>query len=284
MSPKLNSFEKRVRELDEELKGDIGVCVEQHGSGDQWSLRGDEMFPTASSIKTSILAVLGHYAKKKEVDLKEKIAAPKSVMVGGSGVITDLSPGAEYAVEDLAILMIVISDNTATNMIIDHLGIDAINKQLDEWGMEKTVLHRKVNFKRKPSDPPLFAESTPNEMTTLLARIGRRKLLGKKWDGWAEDVLRRQKLRDALPRYLPDSGSWSGKDRAFTVAHKTGSIDGCRIDAGIITSPAGRYSISVFTKNLKDNRYHADNEGVLAIGKVSRAAYDFLLRRKRSEK
>lgn len=269
-------LEQRFRQIDRKLDGRMGICVEDLETEKRWGLREDELFPTASLIKVQILAVLCERAKRGKADLSRKLRVPKRDIVGGSGVLKNLTPGGQYSLRDLAVLMIILSDNTATNVLIDYLGVQRINDQLRAWGYEQTTLHRKINFDLDTKDPKWLAESTPGETADLLSRIARRKLLGARYDRLVEEILAQQKYDTAIPRLLPGSGTWDEKNPDFIVAHKTGSIEHCRIDGGIVTSPAGRYVIAVFTKDLDDNRYHPDNEGVLAIAKASRAAYDHI--------
>jgi beta-lactamase class A len=252
----------------------IGVCTIDLATGacDGW--RDDESFPTASCIKVPILAALFERAKRDKLDLDTKVRMRKGDKVGGSGVLRHMTPGTEFTLRDLGMLMTIVSDNAATNMLIDYLGLKAINASIQSWDMKRTVLWRKIDFTKSTKKKKWLGESSPGDMANLLARIGRRELLGKKHDAEMEEMLAAQKYDTAIPRYLPNSGNWSDDDPEIVVAHKTGSITGVRVDAGIVTAPFGRYVVSAFVKDLEDNRYHSDNPGVLAIGRVARKVHD----------
>ena len=201
-------MDKKLKALDKNLEGKIGISVEWLETGERWGVRNSELFPTASLIKIFILAVLYNNAKTEKINLKRrKLELRKKDIVKGSGVLRDMTPGLKLPLRDLAYLMIIVSDNTATNLIIDYLGLKNINKQLYEWGFSQTQLHRKIYFTRKQDDAFWLAVSSPDETTDLLSKIARRKLLGRKFDGFMEEVLNAQHYSTALPRLLPGSGT-----------------------------------------------------------------------------
>lgn len=275
-------LEKRLRKLDGRLAGELGLWACDLETGDSWGLREDDVFSTASVIKIQILAVF--YAQIKARRLRP--ATPRNVrrtdMVDGSGVLKHFSPGTRLSLRDLAVLMTIVSDNTATNMIIDRLGIQRINDQLREWGFEKTTLWRKIAFDKLAStDPKWLGQTTPRETGELLALIAERKLLGKRYDTELEQILSWQKSDTGIGRRLPGAGLLDEDDAApgVTVANKTGAVDHVRNDCGIVTAPFGRFVLSAFTRHLDDNRYHPDNEGMKCIARAARTVYDHLEQR-----
>ncbi len=270
----------RVCKAEERRTGaKIAASVTDLESGDSWGWRENEQCPTASLVKLQILCALMERVKAGGIDEAEEVALRKRDIVGGSGILKNLTPGVALSLRDLSVLMMIVSDNTATNMLIDRLGLRAINAAIRDWGYSETVLWRKIDFRVDTRKPKWFGQSTPAETTDLLCRIARREFLGKRFDRRIEAVLADQKYDTALPRLLPGSGSWNDENPEIVVAHKTGSIDGARIDAGIVTAPFGRYAISVFVRGLKDGRYHSDNAGIMAIARVSRAVYGAMEKR-----
>lgn len=261
------------------IKARIGVCTIDLATDARDGWRDDEQFPTASCIKVPILAALFERVKDDRLDLDHRIGLRKKDIVGGSGVLRHMTPGTQFTLRDLGMLMTIVSDNTATNMLIDFLGLEEINESIQSWGLKRTVLWRKIDFSVNPKKKKWLGESSPGDMADLLAMIGRRSFLGKKLDGEMECMLAAQKYDTAIPRYLPNSGNWSDDNPEIVVAHKTGSITGVRVDAGIVTAPFGRYVVSAFAKDLPDNRYHSDNAGVLAIGRVARKVHDAMAKR-----
>ncbi len=257
----------------------IAVSVIDSSSGDSWGYRENDQCPTASLIKLQILCALMERVKSREIDLAESIVLRRRDLVKGSGVLRDLTPGLSLSLRDIAVLMTIVSDNTATNMLIDRLGLKDINTAIESWGYVDTVLWRKIDFRVDVRKPKWLGQSTPAETSDLLARIACREFLGKRFDAKIEDILAGQKYDTALPRLLPGSGTWRGADSDIAVAHKTGSIEGARIDAGIVTAPFGRYVISVFVRDLKDNRYHPDNAGIVSISRISKVVYRELEKR-----
>jgi beta-lactamase class A len=187
--------------------------------------------------------------------------------VGGSGVLNLLGqPSLSLSVRDTAVLMVVLSDNTATNLLIDKVGMEAVNKRMGGLGLAKTKLRRKM------MDLTAAAEgrenvSTPLEMMTLLEKI---------WKGDALGEAYRKDLLDILA-LLKDSPLRAGVPGNITVAAKPGGLEAVRCDSGIVMLPGRPYVICVMTTYLK-----RDADGNPAIARVSRLVFEHFSRLERS--
>src|SRR5690349_279491 len=135
----------RVNEVDGKLDGVLAVAILDLASGQRYLLHADEVMPTASSIKIAILAELYRQAQQGKVKLTDFYTLQQSDMVGGSGITSVLTPGmTKLTLRDVAGLMISVSDNSATNVIIDRIGMENVNALLDSLGLTHTRLRRKM--------------------------------------------------------------------------------------------------------------------------------------------
>lgn len=271
--------------------GVIGVAVQDLATGAELLFNADEPFPTASVMKTPILVELYAQAGRGQVDLDRRIEFTPEHMVPGSGVLQDLAFGLRPTVKDLATLMITVSDNAATDMVLELIGLDALASALRQWDMPNTKLPMTVRellytmVGLDITDPThtydLFQErsragaidwhgkalsdehsnvSTPREMNQLLVKIERREIVSPTACDAILDILKRQKYNDIIPRYLPNGTQ---------VAHKTGSLRGVRNDAGIIYAPTGPIAISLFAKRLGDQVAGNDT-----LARIARATWE----------
>lgn len=228
---------------------------------------------TASVIKLPILAAAVQAVKDGKASLDEPIKLRGSDKVIGSGVLQKMSDGIELPLRDALLLMIILSDNTATNLIIDRFGIAELNDRFRRLGMLRTTLLKYV-FK-----PPTVA--TPDtdrfglgvtrcvEVVDLLARVAQGALLGGRFDEFVLDVLSKQELKNGIPRFLPPEWGFAGK---------SGSVDTMRNDVGIVTRPDGqRLAIAVFCQNLSQTQWSPDEPAQVMIGRIAQLACACLL-------
>jgi beta-lactamase class A len=166
---------------------------------------------------------------------------------------------------DVCTLMTVVSDNTATNMIIEHLGIETINHRMRSLGLPRTTLNRK-SF--SPDTSSLLSTkyglgvTTPNEMLSLLTRLAEGKIGDAETSADILSLLEKQQYRDGIPRCLPADWKYAGK---------TGSVNPVRNDVGIVTAPDGRrFALSLFVQKLPLVFWTPDNPGLLAVARLAR--------------
>lgn len=229
-------LEQRLRRRVEGFEGVAGVAVLDLDRGNRVSVRGDEEFPTASTIKIHILTQLLNRAHRGELDLGERIRIGPRMHGSGSGVIHYLEDEAELSVLDLAILMIIVSDNTATNMCIDWAGMEETNALLRDMGLSATRLRRKMMdagaIHRGEENV-----STPVELVAMLEMLYR----GEPSPGVAEQVVKiiSKPKHAILNRAFPSD---------LVIANKSGGMARVRCDAGIVFLRNRPYAIAVMTK------------------------------------
>lgn len=255
-------------------KGIVGLTVIDLQTGDTLSIRGNEPFPTASVIKLPILVELFHQMGNSRIRWSDPIALTEADRVGGSGILQHLSMPHQLTVGDAATLMIALSDNTATNLIIDKLGIRAVNARMDSLGFKSTKLYAKV-FKRAGTTIDSAGSArwglgvtTPNDIAGILAGLYRNQLVSDSASARMVSLLKLQFVRDRIPRLLP---------AGTVVAHKTGEVDDSKNDCGIVYARERAYVFCAFTRENTDRRWVADNEALQTVAELSRLVYDTLI-------
>lgn len=287
---------ERIREAAETFDGVLGVSVRHLGTGEEASVNGDELFPTASVFKVPVLVEVYRQVDSGRVDLDEKVLLLQKDMVPGSGILKELSEGLVLSVRDLINLMMILSDNTATDIITEKVGLENVKVMLGGLGFEKTkivadcrdILFDLVGLNDIPDEEKtmeLYREAasasvgrgawslgveendvtTPDEMTQLLGMIAEGEAASRvNCDAILEIMSRCQTGGYRLPKYLPSG--------AVKIAHKTGSLPGIRNDCGLVTlkESGESYVISGFTKDA-DDVYGAEE----AIARASKNIYDY---------
>jgi beta-lactamase class A len=262
-----------IQQVNRELDGTMGVAIMDLTDGRTLLLNPDAVFAQASSIKVTVLAEL--YRQQQEAELgqpgKAKLSdlytVSASDLVADSFIMGGLTPGVTRVTNrDLATFMVAVSDNSATNVLIDRVGIANVNAMLDSLGLTHTRLQRKM-MDVKAAQAGRENLSTPRDMMTLFAFLQQGKLLNKSLTDDFFKVLGTPKQSD-IPRFIPDG---------IVCANKPGELAGVRNDVGIVFVPNRPFVIAVMTAYLK-----REQDGDDAIAKIAGAAYDYFDRVGRS--
>jgi len=249
-------------QLEHQMGGRLAFAFRDLGTGAALSYRGDEPVSTASVIKLPILLHIALAAEAGELDWGERLTLTDAVKVQGSGILKELGAGLALSVRDLCALMTALSDNTATNMLIDRVGMAAVNERMAALGLPVTRLLRRAYTPDTPASRPFgLGVTTALEQADLLARIALRQIGGGPACEAALTMLAMQQDRAAIPRLLPEGWQYAGK---------TGSIDHLRADVGILTGPAGeQVALAAFAGELPRVDWGVDNPGLLAIARLA---------------
>jgi len=243
-----------IAQVDQHLDGVMGVAIGDLTTGDHFLLHEDEVFAQASSIKITVLANLYLQAQQGKLKLNDLYTVQSSDLVPDSDIMNGLTPGVtRVTLRDLATMMVAVSDNSATNVLIDRVGMDNVNAMLDSLDLKRTRLRRKM-MDLEAARQGRENVSTPREMMTLLDALYHGKVLNKESTANFFKMLSTNKA-SFLPRDLPPD---------LKVANKPGELEAVRNDSGIVFVEGRPYVICVMTAFLRNER-----EGEEAISKVS---------------
>jgi beta-lactamase class A len=243
-----------VRRVVAGAPGSVTVALSARlvGDDDRFTVLGDQRLPAASTIKLAILIAFAESVDHGRLDPAQRASVSPTDKVAGSGVLNWLHDGLTLTLADLAWLMIAISDNTASNMLIDRLGFDAIHATCTRLGASDTRLNR--HFMR-PTDPNII---TADDLVTLLVAIAEDRAASPERCAWMRQLLADQQVRDRLARHLPAGVSFAGK---------SGWQSGISHDCALLTGPGGTLAIAALTEGFADH-----HEANTFLGRIGQAA------------
>lgn len=264
-----------IRRVSARIGADVYLYAKNLDTGAEFGWRADEPVRTASTIKLPILCALHEKVARGEVKWDETLLLRDQGKVSGSGVLHEFSGGVRLPVRDVANLMIVVSDNTATNLILDRISADAVNEYMDRLGLRQTRSMRKVRGDGTQlkdasgwSKAGLMEEnrrfglgsSTSREMVRLVEMLAGGKVVSAAASREILATMERQQYKDGIGRKLGE----------FKVASKSGALDALRSDVALVTTPKGRVAMAITVDGMKDVDYSEDNAGLLAIAALAR--------------
>jgi beta-lactamase class A len=251
-------LERSILDIDRGLDGVLGVAIVDLTDGHKYLLHADDVFPQASSIKICVLAELYRQAQRGKLKLTDLYTVHARDLVPDSDIMGGLTPGVtQITLRDLATMMVAVSDNSATNVLIDRVGMDNVNAFLSAQGLSETRLRRKM-MDLKAAAEGRENVSTPNEMLTLLQALYRGQILNPEMTDDFFKVLSTHK-DSWIPRDLPDD---------LRIANKPGALQGVRNDSGVVFVEKRPYILCVMTTYLRRER-----DGEEAISNISLAAW-----------
>lgn len=259
-----NKLGQKISETERNLDGVIGVAIEDLTTGQKFLLHSDGVFPQASSIKIAILAELYHQSQLSANGATGKAKLTDFYIVQAADIVpdSDILQGLTSNItrvtnRDLATMMVAVSDNTATNVLIDRVGMENVNALMDSLGLKQTRLRRKM-MDLKAAAEGRENTSTPNEMMMLLENIYQGKLLDKET---TEDFLKMLSTHKEsfIPHDLPAD---------LRIANKPGELEGVRNDSGIVFAENRPFVICVMTTYLRNER-----DGEKAISSIAAATF-----------
>lgn len=279
-------LDRQLQSIAAAHRGMVALYAHNLKTSETASIEPDEPVQTASTIKMGILLDAAEQIRAGKASFDEKLVLTKENQVQGSGVLGQLTAPLTLTLRDFLHLMVVLSDNTATNVMIDRLGIAHINATLVAAGLEQTALYKKVYVPATgplPPDQPKFGlgKTTAREMASLMERFAECRL---SLDGTGPNsgalpgdgpicgailhMLREQQDRDDLPRYLE---ALDTSEHGSAIANKTGALDRVRNDVALIATKNGPVVIAGFTWANEDQRWTGDNEAQKTLGKLAEA-------------
>ncbi len=275
----------RLESLVKVHRGHVALYAEQINTGMRVAIGADTPVQTASVIKLTILFEAMEQVRAGKAHWEDRLALDKGDAVSGSGVLMFFDTPLTLTLKDVLTMMVIVSDNTATNLAIDRLGLDAVNARIAWMGLKDTHLYKKIMKPATgpmPADQPKFGlgKTTAREMATVMERITRCQMAGQgEVAGEANaardraicevalKMLRNQIYRTTIPRYLETLDS---TETGSGIASKTGSLDAVRADVAIVAGKSGPMVISIFTYGNADQGWTVDNEGEVMVARLAK--------------
>ena len=232
-----NKLESELQQMVERFPGAAGICLRELNGDNRISINGEEPFPTASTIKIHVLTQLLVKAEAGALDMQSKVVVTPQMHVPGSGIVGHLKGDVELTLYNLAVLMIALSDNTATNLCIDAAGMEETNGLLRSLGLTVTTLRRKMQ------DPDAIEENrenvaSPDECVKMLLALH---------GGWPSESVARECL--AILKKPKDAPLNKVVPPDVPVANKPGGMDRVQCDAGIVYLPRRPYAVAIMSKH-----------------------------------
>ncbi len=272
---KLDVLEEELLRIGSAYSGKCTYALTDLSSGESIAHQPADLMPTASLIKVPVLTALYRAVHEGRVNLADRIRYGDEHRCLGSGVLSRMTPGVEMTVRDSAVLMIIISDNSATNMVIDLVGLEHVNETMRIYGLERTTIFQRLGDTKAGLDARKMSVSTAGEMTRLLELIARHEAISREASEDMLRIMRRQDYRHELTRLLP----WNEMNMLENhtenwVAEKGGSfLNGVRTSGAVFSGPRGKFVMSVFCEGGTGTGTGRESEGNRVNGELGYAAW-----------
>jgi beta-lactamase class A len=265
-STKPSSLDALVRAEIAPFKGKVYLFAKNLDSGASYSFNGDERVRTASTIKVAVMIEAFTRVAEGRAKWTDELVLTKAARYGGSGVLPELADGLRLTLRDCVNLMMVVSDNTATNMVLDYLTTDAVNLRMNTLGFKNTRIMRRIggggeSKEGKEPDNKRFGlgATTPHEMAQILEKLEAGEIVNKIASKEMIDLMKREQARYAIGRT-----NWD-----VPMASKYGALDRLRSCVAILYSKHGRIAIAITVDDMPDIVWSVDNPGYLLMSRLS---------------
>lgn len=263
---------QKIEALAKKHEGKVSICVKHLETGEITAINADTPMPTASLIKLAIMVCAYNLSDEGKANLASMVTLKEEDKVPGSGILTkNFSAGATFSLKDAIRLMIAYSDNSATNLVLDQIGIRTVNTSMEAMGFANTKVNAKVFKGSTTSVAPErtkqfgLGSTTARETVNLLERIHQGKAAKEPSCKAIIEHLKQCEDKDMLPRHLP---------AGVIVAHKTGSVSDARTAAGILYFKGGPVAICILTTENKDKTWTRENAASALVAAISKQVFD----------
>jgi beta-lactamase class A len=267
------ALDARVRAEVSQFKGKVSLLAKNLDSGAIYELGGDDRVSTASTIKIAIMVEAFARVNEGKIKWTDDLVMTKEKKAGGSGILNEFSDGLHLTFRDAVTLMMIMSDNTATNLVIDVLTADAVNARMESLGFKETRLMRRVfgggesqEGKKEESKRFGLGRSTPREMVALVEKLERGEVVSPAVS---------KEMLELMKREQGTNGLWRD-DWRLPKATKSGALDALRSNIGIIYHPRGRIAIAITCSEMPEPNWTVDNPALLLMSRLSEILVDGL--------
>jgi beta-lactamase class A len=268
-----SALDARVRAEITPFKGKVFLFAKNLDTGETYSCNGDERVRTASTIKVAVMIEAFTRVVEGRAKWTDELVLTKAARYGGSGVLPELADGLRLTLKDCVNLMMVVSDNTATNMVLDYLTTDAVNARMNSLGYKNTRIMRRIggggeSKEGKEPDNKRFGlgATTPHEMVQILEKLDAGEIVNKAAAKEMIELMKREQARYAIGRTIPD----------VPMASKYGALDALRSCVAIVYSKQGRVAMAITVDDMPEVIWSVDNPGYLLMSRLSLILLDGL--------
>jgi len=265
------ALDSQIRAEIAPFKGKVYLFAKNLDTGQIYSYQGDERVRTASTIKIAVMIEVWARVAEGKSKWTDELVLTKAARYSGSGILPEISDGLRLSLQDCVRLMMLLSDNTATNMVLDYLGTDSVNERMSALGLKSTRLMRRVGGGGETREGKLpenkqfgLGATTPHEMVDILDKLDRGQIINPAASKEMIDLMKREQARFAIGRTITDP-----------VATKYGALDALRSCVGIVYSKQGKIAMAITTDDMPVN-WSVDNAGYLMISRLSLLLIDGL--------
>ena len=261
------SLESRIRAEVAPFKGKVFLYAKNLDTGQTYSLGGDERVRTASTIKIAVMIEAFARVNEGRAKWTDELVLTKAARYGGSGILPELSDGLRLTLQDAVRLMMVLSDNTATNLVLDYLTTDAVNERMNSLGFKATRIMRRVGgggeSKEGKSGDNLkrfgLGATTPHEMVRIMEKLERGEIVSKEASAQMLDLMKREQGRTSIGRNMP----------GVPMASKYGALDALRSCVAILYTKQGKIAIAITADEMPEVIWSVDNPAFLLMMRLS---------------
>ena len=261
------SLDSRVRAEVTPFKGKVFLYAKNLDTGQTYSFNGDERVRTASTIKIAVMIEAFARVAEGRAKWTDELVLTKAARYGGSGILPELSDGLRLTLQDAVRLMMVLSDNTATNMVLDYLTTDAVNERMNSLGFKATRIMRRVGGGGESKEGKLgdnlkrfgLGATTPHEMVQIMEKLERGEIVSKEASKQMLDLMKREQGRNSIGRDMP----------GVPMASKYGALDALRSCVAILYTKQGKIAIAITVDEMPEVIWSVDNPAYLLMMRLS---------------
>lgn len=260
------ALDARIRAEINPFKGKVFLFARNLDTGETYSFNGDARVRTASTIKVAVMIEAFTRVAEGRAKWTDELVLTKAARYGGSGVLPELADGLRLTLRDCVNLMMVVSDNTATNMVLDFLTTDAVNARMNSLGFKNTRIMRRIGGGgeskegREPDNKRFgLGATTPVEMVQILEKLERGEIVSKAASKEMIDLMKREQARYAIGRSVWD----------VPMASKYGALDRLRSCVAVVYAKSGRIAIAITVDDMPEVIWSVDNPAYLLMSRLS---------------
>src|SRR5215212_2445217 len=260
------SLDDQVKPIVATFKGKVSLFAKNLDTGETYALNADERVRTASTIKIAIMIEAFARVAEGKAKWTDEVVLTKEKKVSGSGILFELSDGLRLTLRDAVNLMMILSDNTATNLVLDVLTTDAVNARMESLGFRQIRIMRKVgsggeSLAGKDPENKKFGlgVATPREMVLVMEKLERGEIISPAASKEMIDLMKREQGRNAIGRSLPN----------VPMASKYGALDRLRSAVAILYTPRGKIAMAISCDDMPETLWSVDNPAYLLMSRLS---------------